>query len=334
MRVPRWSSIVLSALAAAVCHADAPKILWSHKGHTAIVNAVVFSPDGQFLLSASDDRYVKVWRASDGAAVATLAVHYDGAFALAFSKDGGLLATGGTDRQIFVFRMPERTFLYSTGGGGFVRGLAFSPNARTLTAALGYSVDETAQFRTSDGEMTSIIKDHWGTVWAVDYASVGGYMSTAGADGKVFTYDATGRNIAQVFGHEGDVTALKYAPDGKLLASAGRYDRKLLLTSVPSGNIVRSLDVGNAFLHGVSFSPDGRYLAAAGQNYPSNGLVNFYRVADGVLLKSYKQGVGLNVSAVAFSPTGLGFAYGREDGIVVMARSPLPATIISLGLIR
>src|SRR5437868_2367645 len=54
-------------------------LIWSRTAHTTAINAVAYSPDGSVLATASDDHLVKLWRASDGVFLTTLASHYDGA---------------------------------------------------------------------------------------------------------------------------------------------------------------------------------------------------------------------------------------------------------------
>ena len=59
--------------------------------HSALVYAVAFSPDGDYLASAGADRGVHVWSAADGSLVRT----YTGAaaaFDVQFSAEGGRLA--------------------------------------------------------------------------------------------------------------------------------------------------------------------------------------------------------------------------------------------------
>src|SRR5947207_14146678 len=73
----------------------APDIVWTGPGHTGI-NGLAVSPDGQTLATASlGDETVKLWNAADGTLLHTLAGHYGGLYAAAFSPDGTMVATAG-----------------------------------------------------------------------------------------------------------------------------------------------------------------------------------------------------------------------------------------------
>src|SRR2546423_369403 len=67
------------------------------EGHTDGVCAVVFSPDGKLMASASDDSTVRLWDTTTGAALQTFEGHTDDVNAVAFSPDGKLLALVSDD---------------------------------------------------------------------------------------------------------------------------------------------------------------------------------------------------------------------------------------------
>lgn len=62
--------------------------------------------------------------------------------------------------------------------------------------------------------------------------------------------------------HNGDVVAVSYSPDGKLLATAGS-DRKVIIWEAATGKELRTLYGHSQGLEDIEFSPDGRYLATA-----------------------------------------------------------------------
>ena len=57
------------------------------KGHSDSVNSVAFSPDGQRVVSGSDDRKVQLWDVGTGAALQTLKGHLDAVRSVAFLPD-------------------------------------------------------------------------------------------------------------------------------------------------------------------------------------------------------------------------------------------------------
>jgi WD40 repeat protein len=218
--------------------------------------------------------------------------------------------------------MSDRHELYTTGMGGTVQGLAFFQAGASFAAALGYFERDQVQFRTSDGEPIAIIRDHWGTVWSVATSASGAYLATSGADSRVIVYNSISSPILDLPGHQDDVVAVTFSPDSTLIASAGFYDRHLLVHHLPDGALYRNFDAGSALLHGVSFSPDGRFIAAAAEEWPVRGRIDIFRLDSGTLAARYTEGTSTSIGCIAYSPDGSALAFGRADGVLAIAAPP------------
>jgi WD40 repeat protein len=145
-------------------------------------------------------------------------------------------------------------------------------------------------------------------------------LATGSADGSVTLWDYTNglsleRSILRNYtGQSGSISAVAFLPDGKQIASASE-DATLLIDRLSDGAITRTIQDSNA-IGAMAVSPDGKTILTRSTN------LKFWRVSDGVLLQVYDQETQ-GAGPVAISGDGKYFAYGRSDGVLVLAWMPL-----------
>lgn len=104
--------------------------LKSFEGHTAGVNDVIWSPDGEFVASASDDQTVRLWQVEtvcltyfyvdgltrvQGKCVRVFQGHTSYVYCLAFNPQGTVLVSGSFDETLRLWDVNKGLFsLFST----------------------------------------------------------------------------------------------------------------------------------------------------------------------------------------------------------------------------
>jgi WD40 repeat protein/uncharacterized caspase-like protein len=206
---------------------------------------VVFSPDGHTIaVTPSSGDAATLWDVTTGqqlrafggaAAQAANPFGIPGAGlggqnrvdAIAFSPDGRLIATGGTEME--------------TGG--------FDPSA--MMAAMAQARGNPKQAAQQAAQMRAQMQSMMGNV-----------LGSMKPTGPVRLWDAaTGREVRTLKGHVADVKALAFSADGRTLASASA-DNVLKLWDVETGAEIRTLKGQDAEVNSFAFSPDGRLLAS------------------------------------------------------------------------
>jgi len=88
-----------------------PLLLVGHAGapgtFRALVWKSVFSPDGALLVSAGGDATIRLWQLDTGSLLATYPAHPPGAACIAFRSDGEMLASGGLDGSLIIWKVTQ-----------------------------------------------------------------------------------------------------------------------------------------------------------------------------------------------------------------------------------
>jgi WD40 repeat protein/basic membrane lipoprotein Med (substrate-binding protein (PBP1-ABC) superfamily) len=232
---------------------------------------------------------------------------------LAFSADGSLLAAGLDDKTISVQEVntgAERLRL--RGHTAEVYSVVFSPDGRYLvTAGLDYSV-KIWDLRADGGSpapVWSIPVPAWS--FALAFSPDGKSLAIGTNAGIARVVEVTtGKELASLQGHGGEIWSIAFSPDGTRLATASN-DGTARLWDASTGRELLSLEGHRGPVNAVAFSPDGAQVATAGED----GSARLWDARTGNEVYAFPEQAAA-LAGVAFSGDGAALLTVTEDSVV------------------
>ncbi len=241
-------------------------------GHSNLVKACAYSPDGRRIISGSQDATLKVWDAETGAELATLTGHKGSVNACAYSPDGRRIVSGSLDKTLKLWDAETGEELATlTGHENWVQACAYSPDGRRIVSAGGTTL---IVWDADTGAKTTTIAGHKDAVWACTYSPDGRRIMSRSSDNTLKVWDAqTGAELATLEGHEGSVQVCAYSPDGRRIVSAGGETLRVWDAQTRAQVALLIVDLST-----VALGMGGRSIATGGGSGDSYGIVYILRL--------------------------------------------------------
>ena len=306
--------------------------------------SVVFSQDGSNFAIGTDEGRIRLWDATTGRQQRSLKGHAIVSllkkgntdvevWALAFSPDGKMLASGSQDKTVQLWDIEKRRKLATLEAHeSWITAVAFSADGQTL--ATGDANKAIKLWHVDTHKERATLLGHKNTISTLTFAPegaspYGGCLASGSYDGTIRFWNPKNGEELVTFasGHTESVKAVAFSDDGVNLTIAA-FNSTAGIWSLQTGDELTTFDDKPSDIATIALSPDGtrfafqgmegfRYLSPYGHrdkgSYSSRDSIQLWDITNGAEITGHWQHFG-RPKAFTFSPDNnmLIASFGRE----------------------
>lgn len=229
-------------------------------------------------------------------------------FAVAFSPDGQLLATGDDDGKIHLWHASDsQPILSIQAHDSWIKSIAWRPDGQQLATS---SADHQIKlWNPITGDCQKILQGHTTWIRSIGWSQDGERLVSGSADQTVRIWDMQ-TGYSTVLSHQSSIWAVAWSPDGARVASGGD-DCTVKIWDIETGTCLTSLRGHSYGIKSLSWNMDGRSLASGSDDQ----TVKLWDVETGNCLRTLQGHTG-SIWSIAWSPVGEILATSSHDQTV------------------
>ncbi|OJT17291.1 hypothetical protein BO221_45020 [Archangium sp. Cb G35] len=277
-------------------------------GHHGWVRGCAVTPDGRRVVSASNDKTLKIWDVETGQDLATLRGHEGWVLGCAVTPDGRRVVSASDDKTLKVWDAETgKEWVTLAGHEAAVNGCAVTPDGRHMVSA---SDDETLKvWEVDTGRELVTLRGHRGGVSGCAVMPDGRRVVSSSYDMTLKVWDwVTGKEMASWEGHRGGVRSCAVLPDGRCVVSASN-DGTLKIWDVETSRELATLNGHEGWVRCCSVLSDGQRVVSASDD----GTLKIWDVETRRELATLK-GHGDGVGGCTVTPDGQRVVSASDDG--------------------
>jgi len=233
-------------------------------GHSDSVWSVALSPDGQTLVSGSQDQTIKLWHLDTGKLLRTLAGHSQAVWSIALSPDGKTLASGSSDNTIKLWNLSSGKLLRTLAGHSqAVRSIALSPDGQTLVS--GSSDNTIKLWNLSSGKLLRTFFGHTNRVISVALSPDGQILASGSVDKTIKIWKLSSGKLLYTLSRNSDWgNSIAISPDGRTVV--GGIGDIIKIWNLNTGELLHTLSGHSSDITSISLSANGKQLVSGSRD--------------------------------------------------------------------
>jgi len=275
---------------------------------TKTIWAASWSPNGQYIASASDDGTAHVWNVATQRLVLSYhsdiqpAQSDDGAYSVAWLPNSTGIAIGfsdGTAQMVDLTNHQQSGYYDSQNDGtlpGALYAVSISPHGHYVALAGFFSYDIQI-FDVVTQNRVQVLSGHTDSVWSLSWSHNGQYIASGSSDATARVWDGTTGKLLLIYDKQGDeVRAVSWSPDDSRLVSGGMSGPVYIWASDTGQTLFTYGNHDDFEVLAAAWSHNGKYIASAGG---SDANTHVWNAQNGQLLHAFPSE---SINSVSWSP--------------------------------
>lgn len=183
------------------------------KGHSHFVSDVTLSTDGQFALSSSWDKTLRLWDIEKGISTRRFEGHTKDVLSVAFSADNRQICSGSRDSTVKLWNTLASCKFTFEGHNSWVSCVRFSPNLAKPSVASCAWDHSIKVWDITTCKLESSFTRHSGYVNSICVSPDGSLMASGGKDTKAMLWDLNEHKLLYTLPQGDIINALAFSPN-------------------------------------------------------------------------------------------------------------------------